>query len=187
MRSPRRLFQFIALALLAASLGGCGRAPNAPAVTETVTDSQLAKPAASETGLIGDLVGGLVRLVVRVLNLVGSLGGSLTNGRWTVELPAGAVEGDATVTLAVASATSSECHLEIYPSSKNNFAVPARLTVTCPGVSNSQLSNYVIFWYNPGTRRWVEVEGSQVDLATRMVSAPLQHFSKYKVGSKASW
>ena len=97
---------------------------------------------------------------------------------WTVTRP---------VSLGVANSTSGSCQLEILPTTKNHFATPARLTVSCPGVPDDALRNYTIFWLDPATRKWVPVAGSTVDLATKTVSAPLQHFSTYSVGSKASW
>jgi hypothetical protein len=48
----------------------------------------------------------------------------------------------------------------------------------------------VIYWFDPATRRWVQVQGSQVDLVAKTVSAPLTHFSRYSVGpagGKAGW
>lgn len=188
MRSPRRL-PFLALALVAALMTGCGRAPTAPVVTPEPVASQAAKPAAAEAGLIGDLVGRVARLVVRTLHLVGSLGGSLTNGRWTVVLPPGAVDGNGQVTLAVANAASADCHLEIFPRSLNDFSVPVTLTASCASVPASELADYVIYWYDPAARRWVE-QPSEVNLAARTVSARLSHFSMYSVGKKggkASW
>jgi hypothetical protein len=186
VRSHRRLSWIPLLALLATLIGGCGRAPNAPVVTELAPASAAVKPAASETGLLGDLVGGVLRLVVKVLNLVGSIGGSLTNGRWRVDIPAGAVAGNGRVTLAVTSSTSPDCTIEISPITLNDFEKPVSLTVNCPGVSSRELANYAIFWWDPSARRWVQQE-SQVDLAAKTVSAKLRHFSTYKVGSKASW
>jgi hypothetical protein len=184
----KRLAPLALVALALAFLVGCGQAPNAPIVSQQAAAVQVHQTAETNS-LIGGLVsvvGDVVNLVVRVLNLVGSLGGSLTNGRWRVDVPAGAVDGDATVTLGVPTTTSDNCQLEILPTTKNHFATPARLTVTCPGVPSSALSNYTIFWLDPATRKWVPVE-STVDLNAKTVSAPLQHFSTYCVGSKASW
>lgn len=190
----RRSSSWLALLLVAGIAAGCGHAPSAPVVSSegvqtTGASPAVVKSAPQASSLVGDLAGGLLRLVFRVLNLVGSLGGSLTNGRWRVDIPAGAVEGSATVTLGVLTSTSPECHLEIQPSSKNQFAVPVRLSASCAGVSSGELSTYVIFWYDPATRRWVEQQ-SRVDLVAKTVSAELRHFSIYAVGprgSKASW
>ena len=188
--------KFIAAALLAALavgvVAGCGQLPTSPATDQSVSATQVQRVATSD-GLLGDLgsiVTGLVKLVFKVLNLVGSIGGSLTNGRWRVDIPAGAVDGNATVSLGVASSTAPECQLEISPADKNHFSTPAVLTVSCSGVSDYTLRGYVILWYNPATGTWSKVDGSKVDLTKKTVSAPLQHFSIYKVGEdpgKAGW
>jgi hypothetical protein len=179
------------LALVLGLAAGCGRMPTAPdAGTAAPQSVAMANRTAQSNGLIGDLVGGVVKLLVRVLNVVGSVGGSLTNGRWRVDVPAGAFEGSATVSIGVESLASPSCDLEIAPLSKNNFAKPVMLTANCSSVPDVLLRNYVILWWNPAARRWVEVSGSKVDLTRKTVSAPLQHFSKYAVGpkgGKAGW
>jgi len=186
-----RLVASLALAaLVTGAAAGCGRLPTAPATTETSSSPTVVGNTAESSGLLGDLVGGLLRLVFKVLNVVGSLGGSLTNGRWRVDIPAGAIDGNATVGIGVSSSTSNQAELQITPEDKNHFSTPVRVTVSCSGVSDATLRGYVILWYNPATKLWVPVEGSTVDLASRSVSAPLQHFSLYRVGpdpNKAGW
>jgi hypothetical protein len=175
-------------ALAAGFAAGCGHMPTAPAPAAQATASPSARVAESN-GLLGDvisIVNGLVKLVFRILTIDGSVGGSLTNGRWNVNLPPGAISGTATISVGVADASSSSCQLDISPADKNHFSVPARLTVSCPNVSTSELQRYVIFLYNPQTKTWAPVDGSTVDLNTKTVSAPLQHFSQYSVG-RAGW
>ena len=187
MRSSTRFARALLLvSLVAITAFGCGQLPTAPSAVQSVTESA---PAAQPTGLISSVVDVLVGLIVRTLNLVGSLGGSLGNGRWRVVIPAGAVDGNATVQLGVQTSTSPQCQLEISPADKNHFAVPATLTVDCRSVSSDQLRNYQILWFNPTTRQWVPVQGSKVDLTAKTVSAPLLHFSQYAVGrdGKAGW
>ena len=47
------------------------------------------------------------------------------------------------------------------------------------------------FWIDPASGDWLLVEGSTVDLVTGEVSAPLSHFSEYRIGNrflgKAGW
>ena len=189
MKFPRKVVLPIALALAVGLVVGCGQMPTAPNVTAQAAASS-AQQGAEADGLIGGLVGGLLNLLVKVLHLVGSIGGSLSNGRWHVDIPAGAVNGDGTVTLATASATSPDCQLGISPSSLNGFSKPVTLTADCSSVSNNILSTYVIYWYNPNTRVWEEVAGSKVDLTRKVVTAPLMHFSQYAVGpsgGRAGW
>lgn len=190
MRLTRKFLATLVLfGLTTFTMFGCGRLPTAPTATSSPTSAGVH---ASSTGLlstVGGVVDGLVGLVVRTLNLVGSLGGSLTNGRWRVAIPAGAVNGNATVSLGVSSSTSSTCQLEILPSDQNHFQVPVTLTIDCRSVANDDLRNWVIYWFDPSTSQWVPVQGSQVNLTTKTVSAPLLHFSKYSAGpqTKAGW
>lgn len=192
MRSFKRLVSPILLGLMVVNLVGCGAMPTAPnsAQTEAAqTVSRSAEPAGLLSGVVG-VVNSLVGLVVRTLNLVGSLGGSVTNGRWCVVMPAGAVDGNATIALGVANTSSPDCRLEIWPADKNRFSVPATLTVDCRNVSNTELANYAIYWADPVARQWVELSGSKVDLSNKTVSVSILHFSEYSVGprgGKAGW
>ena len=190
MRRLRNVVASLLLGMLALGLSaGCFQivtAPVSPQQLASAPSGQMAQP----DGLIGSVVGvvdGLVKLVFKVLSIVGSIGGSVSNGRWRVDVPAGAFDGTATVGVGVASSASPNCQLEISPADKNHFLKPVRLTVNCSGVATEQLKNYVIFWFDPTTKTWVPVSGSTVDLTNKTVSAPLQHFSSYAVGGKAGW
>ncbi len=189
MRRVRPLASLIALAALAGFfLIGCSELPTAPrgqglAATTSAKPQRAAAPAVLLPAVGTD---GL-DLVVRTIDLVGSVGGSLTNGRWSVVMPAGAVDGNAVVGLAVESPSSPVCQLDILPADRNHFSVPAMLTVDCRAVPLARLWTLVIVWHDPATGAWVPVKGSKVDLVTRTVSAPLQHFSKYSVETKAGW
>jgi len=171
---------------------GCAELPTAPVNPQNLESAPSGR-SAQEAGLIGSVISvvdALVKLVFKALTIVGNVGGSLTNGRWRVDVPAGAFDGSATVRIGVINSTSPSCQLEISPADKNNFRTPVRLTAVCSGVSSYQLKDYVIFWFNPATKTWVPVEGSAVDLTSKTVSAPLQHFSAYAVGprgGKAGW
>jgi hypothetical protein len=190
--SPRKIFSVVALALAVGLALGCGNVPTAPVPGDQATVS-AAQRSAESAGLLDPLesiVDGLVKLIVRTLRLVGSIGGSLSNGRWRLDIPANAIEGTATVTLGVPSLTSPVCQLEILPASQNSFSTPVTLTVDCSRISSDELQHYVILCYDPETRSWVPVEGSRVDLTTKTVSAPLHHFSTYSVGrswGKSGW
>jgi hypothetical protein len=189
-------FKHIVAALLLGTFAvglaaGCVELSTAPVSPQQVTTAS--GRTAQADGLIGSVVSvvdAVVKLVVRALTIVGNAGGSLSNGRWRVEVPAGAFDGSATVRIGVATSTSATCQLEISPANKNDFRTPVRLTADCSSVASDQLQNYVIFWFNPATRTWVPVDGSTVDLTRKTVSAPLQHFSAYGVGpkgGKAGW
>src|SRR5262245_16123492 len=127
---------------------GCAKLPNSPVVDSTTVSAPVAH-AAQQEGLIGGVVDVLKGLLVRTLNLVGSVGGSLTNGRWKVVIPANAVDGSATVALGVVTTASPGCQLEITPAEKNHFSVPVTLTIDCKGTPDTILRNYVILWWDP--------------------------------------
>jgi hypothetical protein len=206
----KRMSFLVAVCLAANLASGCGVMPTAPSVSSVATSPSAATQApgpaqatpapkasiqrtaepGSLLGIVGGLLGGVIQLVFRVLNLVGSIGGTLTNGRWRVEIPANAVDGNATVKLGVPSSSSSGCSLDISPADKNHFSVPVMLVVDCRNVPLDVLKTYSIYWYNPTTSTWVAVSGSKVDLTNKTVSAPLQHFSTYSVApnsGKAGW
>lgn len=185
----------ISLAVAAVAVGfatSCGQLPTAPPVQVLATTAAPQRVVQSENliGEVTSLVGDVTHLLIKVLRIVGSLGGSLTNGRWRVDVPPNAVSGTATISIGVASLTSPSCQLGITPDSLNHFAVPVKLTVDCSSVPLDQLQNYVIYWYDPSTGIWTPVANSTVDLQAKTVSAPLQHFSQYSVGptgGRASW
>ena len=194
----KRVIAAVALGLIVGAFIGCGQMTTAPTASLESNSRVTTTGSAASTGMttnglltpVSSLLSSLIGLLVRTLNIVGSLGGTLTNGLWRLEIPANAIDGSATVAIGVQSATSADCQLEISPVTKNHFAVPVRVIVDCRSVPSSQLATYVIYWFDPATRRWVQVQGSQVDLVAKTVSAPLSHFSRYSVGpagGKAGW
>ena len=180
MSFTRRIALPIALALAVGLVVGCGRMPTAPNVT-TQAGAEVASPAA-EPGGLGSTIGDALNQIVKTIELVGDVGGTLTNGRWTVDVPPRAVDGNGSVSITVVSANSPGCQLDITPVTLNQFSTPVTLTADCSSVPSAALSNYVIYWFNPGTRQWVQVAGSKVDLTRKVVTAPLKHFSQYSVG-----
>jgi hypothetical protein len=192
MRSPMRtITTATAAVLLAGLIFGCGTLRTAPkSDPQGGVGGSNARRAPAPEGLIGgvlQLVDQTTEMVVQTVDLTGTVGAVLNNGRWKVTVPSGAVSGSASVSLSVADPLSPVCDLGILPSTKNHFDVPVTLTVACPGVSDLQLRNWTIFWYDPANKMWVPVPGAVVDLKTRTISAPLQHFSTYGVGGKAGW
>lgn len=126
---------------------------------------------------------GSLSTVTRVID--GALGGSVTNGRWTIRMAPGTFLGIGTVSLGVTSATAASCELGIAPASLNRFLVPATLVAQFP--SGTNLKGAVIERFDPASGRWQAVTGSRVDAARGQVSAPLQHFSSYRVKGKSGW
>ena len=128
------------------------------------------------------LISGLLGVVTRTVN--GVLGAVLNNGMWTAQVPAGAFTGSATITLSVPGSNPKTCQLDILPLSKNGFSRPVVLTAK---IGSSVTSDMRIECYDPGSQTWVPVPGSIVDLSKGTVSAPLSHFSLYRVGGRSGW
>lgn len=118
-------------------------------------------------------------------SIIGSTGGSLSSGRWTARVQAGAYVGVGLVSLRVANPGATSCNLEILPAALNAFAVPVTLTAQFPPGTN--LTDYAIERFEPATGRWVVVPGSRADSPSGRVSAPLYHFSTYRVQGKSGW
>lgn len=192
---PTRLLTSCVLAL--GLILGCGRAPMAPGSGDEpagsprqgalLTESAAKRPAespahdASSDDIPQELLDELEGKIVRTVGIVGDIGGSLTYGRWQVDIPPDAIEGTATVVMALDHEGSSDCRLEIVPDSKNRFSVPATLTVECPSIPSEELRYYVLFRFDPAFDKWMPVPGATVDLEAKTVSAPLEHFSEYQV------
>jgi len=111
-------------------------------------------------------------------------------GRVKLEIPAGAIRGAATIQMR-ASPNGKHVQLEILPADRNGFDVPVRLSANFAGAPTAMLEDMAFFWIDPASGDWVLVEGSTVDLVTGEVSAPLSHFSEYRIGNrflgKAGW
>jgi len=119
---------------------------------------------------------------------VGNVGGSLSNGRWRVDLPAVRSTGPRP------SGSASEQLEPLLPArhlaaDKNHFSTPVSLTVDCSSVPQDQLKNYVIFWFDrlrtPGPRR-----GSSVDLTAQDRERAARSLLDVPVGpsgGKAGW
>ncbi len=127
---------------------------------------------------------------VRVRTVSEGTEATLANGRWRLDIPVGAIDGDATVAIALPRTTNAGVQLEILPVSRNQFAVPITLIADCQSAPTDELVNYAMFWYDPDAAKWVKLTDSKVDLDAKTVCAPLTHFSKYyvgPVGGKAGW
>jgi hypothetical protein len=191
--TPKRWLNSLAVAAIAVGLAtSCMQLPTAPSLQApgTTATTQRVIQSGSLLGDIGSILNDATVLITKTVDIVGSLGGSLTNGRWNVVVPPGAVSGTATISIDLPNPLSPACQLEITPATSNHFDVPVELTVDCRLVPVEKLKTYSIFWYDPSTSKWVPVASSTVDLQNKTVSAPLQHFSKYAVGpldGRASW
>lgn len=197
MSRARKLHAKLLLGTLALGLlTGCmqhSTSPVAPERASTTVSGRAPEPTGlldTVGGVLGGALDGVMMLVVKTLHIVGDVGGSLSNGRWRLDVPAGAFDGAADISMSLLDRTGTRCELEITPAEKNNFDKPVRLTIDCSGVPVEQLKTFVIFRYDPAKNTWNPVAGSKVDLKRKTVSAPLYHFSTYAVArsdGKAGW
>jgi len=192
MRSHKPRLAILALALtLSATLMSCSQSPTAPVLYEgPVTSNSSARwtddePVAPETVTQPSRVTTLSVSETRTIN--GLVGGTVRAGDFRVVFPPGAIRGSAQVTVSQADPTRREVELEISPPSANAFLVPVLLVADCRDMKPALLRVQTIHWWNPETQRWQEVPGVVVSLLGKSVTAPLWHFSKYKVGGKAGW
>jgi len=139
-------------------------------------------PQASLLSETTGLLSGALSVVTRVVS--GTLGAVLRDNNWTVQIPAGAFSGTATVTMTTGS-DPTICQFEISPSTKNAFLKPATLIARVP--TDVDLSDAHIEWFNPRTEAWEAVPGSTVNPLLHTVSAPVWHFSTYRVDGRSGW
>ena len=118
----------------------------------------------------------------------GSVGATLTSGKWTLQIPAGAFNGTATVTMTEVTAADGTptVDLSISDPSLNSFRRPVWLSHKDKGNDAKK-----IFWWDPTNQVWVEVPGQLIALLDALgveIKVPLFHFSTYSVkGGKAGW
>jgi hypothetical protein len=112
----------------------------------------------------------------------GARGGSLRVGRFYLTVPAGAIEGTATVTVTMPDSTVMICDLSISPDTANHFKVPVELTAD---LSGADASTSTMYWYDPAGQRWVNLFVKSRIVGTK-VTTSLEHFSTYGAG-KAGW
>jgi len=144
----------------------------------------------SGSGLIGSILDPLVKLVYQVVTIPFGQSGSVTNGRWRLDVPAGAIAGDATVSIGVQSPSSFSCQLTVLPLELNHFATPVTVTANCRDIEREKLKDWVVWWFDPMQGKWVILQNSKVNLDKGTVSAPLPHCSAYAAGprdGKAGW
>ena len=119
----------------------------------------------------------------------GSKGGSLTVGRFTVNVPKGAYIGNATVSIQAPDPTTLRCELGISGTrSILGFLKPVTLQTDCRGAVDVDPSNLQVIWFNEAQSLWVLVPNTILDLKLTRLLTPLWHFSQYGVvDGKAGW
>jgi hypothetical protein len=121
--------------------------------------------------------------------IIGLLGGVVSAGDFSVVIPPGAIMGTAAVTVTQPDRLHPVVQLSIAPLSANKFQLPVLLVANARTMSPSLLSVAYLSYFNPATGQWERVSGSSVSLLNLTVTAPLWHFSTYRVesGGKAGW
>ena len=198
MFHPTRRFLVLALTAIAVMIvAGCSSLPTQP--PGPASDSRAANPAllglspgdntstSPSTAPTGSTTGAVSATSSKTIN--GLLGGTITAGRFTVIVPPAAFFGTATVTVNQPDVSKLQVSLSISPADKNHFLLPVLLVADGSSMNPQLLSAAFISWYNPATGQWVPVAGSSVSLLNLTVTAPLLHFSQYRVDtqSKAGW
>lgn len=185
MNHPRSARLWSALTLLAAgALAGCSALPSSPG-SNAIRDPDFVRVASQPAGTLSLAATGPTS---SSKNIDGNKGGSLTVGRFTVQVPPGAYKGPATITITVPDQNLLVCDLGISPAAANNFAVPVTLTNDYQNTNVTDSSQLLELWYDAAARVWRVVPGYTVDTAKKTVSAPLSHFSDYGVyQGKAGW
>jgi hypothetical protein len=179
LRFLRPLALGIAVLLAAA---GCSNLPTAP--TAPSTSAPAASGGSSE--ILGLFESSSTTTTTKTLGL---LGGAVRAGDFTLTVPPLALTRTATITVRQPDPARPVVELSISPASANNFLVPVLLTADASKMERSLLSVSCVSYYNPATDKWEPVSGSTVSLLSLTVSAPLSHFSTYRVesGGKAGW
>jgi hypothetical protein len=179
-RFARTLALAVAVLLAAA---GCSQLPTSP--TASAPSEPVASGSSSE--ILG-LFEGSSSTTTTTMTL-GTLGGVVRAGDFTLTVPPLALTRTATITVSQPDPARPVVELSIAPASANRFLVPVLLTANADKMERSLLSVACVSYYNPSTGQWEPVSESTVSLLTLTVSAPLSHFSTYRVesGGKAGW
>jgi hypothetical protein len=188
----RKLPHLVLSLATALVVAGCSDVPTKPSLPFEPESSEEAL-GRRDTGAPQEVLGlnllgdksGVTTKTVRM----GVLGGVVSVGDFTVVVPPMALRRAASVTVTQADLAQPVVELEIAPASANDFRLPVILLADVSRMDRSLLSIAHISYWNPATGEWERVEGSVVNIAGLTVSAPLMHFSKYRVssGGKAGW
>jgi hypothetical protein len=109
-------------------------------------------------------------------------GGAVSLGRFTLEIPPGALDADTHIKISVPDPSMVVCELEPHGL---QFNKQVTLTVNYGGTVAEQLesskSTLGVYWYNEATGRW-QLVGKGLDPDRNLTQAKLEHFSKYGGG-----
>ena len=182
--SPQILTLFMVLSL---AFAGCSNMPTAPQAPSGSTAGATGGSSSQVLGL--SLLGGSSSSTTSKSVVVGLLGGVVSVGEFTVVIPPLALRQTATITVSQPDLAHPVVNLSIAPASANGFLLPVLLVANAKRLDPALLSVATISYYNPTTAQWETVPGASVSLLNLTVSAPLMHFSTYRVtvGGKAGW
>ena len=187
MRSPLRHLRplVLGLAVLLAA-AGCSNLPTSPVASSPSTPAGTGS-SSQILGLGDELLGS--NSTTEATKTVGLLVGTISAGDFTLVVPPLALTRTATITVRQPDPARPVVELSISPATANRFLVPVILAGNASKMDRSLISVACISYYNPSTGKWEPVSGSTVSVATLTVSAPLSHFSTYRVesGGKAGW
>lgn len=184
IRFPRGLALSLTVLLAAA---GCSNLPTQP-LAPTQSESGAAVTNGQPAQVLG-LLEGSKKSATTKSAVIGILGGTVSVGDFTVVVPAGALTRTATITVSQPDLARPVVNLSIWPASANSFLLPVLLVANASRMDRSLLSVAYMSYLNPATGKWETVPGCSVDLLNLTVTAPLSHFSTYRVSAdgKAGW
>jgi hypothetical protein len=109
-------------------------------------------------------------------------GGVVSLGRFTVEIPPGALNADTKIEISVTDPTLVMCELEPHGI---QFNKPVTLTINYGGTQAEQMESSSqtlgVHWYNETAGRW-QMVGRYIDTDRNLLEAELEHFSGYAAG-----
>jgi len=187
MRSPLRHLRPLALGLAVLLVAaGCSNLPTSPIASSPstpVASGESQQLLGLEDGLIGSTT------TTEATKTIGLLGGTISAGDFTLVVPPLALSRTATITVRQPDPARPVVELSIAPATANGFRIPVLLAGNASKMDRSLVAVACISYWNPTTSKWEPVSGSTVSVATLTVSAPLSHFSTYRVesGGKAGW
>lgn len=168
-----------AAVVLGLVLTGCARDA---AYVPSSDDPKFAQTVLADDATTGSLVGGVVfggglgsPVVVNTL-ILPQLGGVITNGRYTLIVPPGALSAPTVFT--VQDNRNGYIEVELGPHG-SVFNLPVTLVVSLAGTNADR--NTKLYWWDESNGMWVNMGGSTNPL-TRTLTVPLPHFSKYRAG-----
>jgi len=175
----------LGLALLALTvLAGCGQSP-ASAPQTSFRQPTFVRTAAPPAGTFGATTDGPVTTSAVI---DGKVGGVIQLREFRLDVPEGAFEGSATITMTMPDPTIYQVDLHIEPPTANHFVNPVILTATLPTRPDAMADDFL--WYDGSQDLW-RVIPTDRNVGTVTVSAPLSHFSLYGVVDyhlgKAGW